>query len=99
MQQHIVSDMQNGDVAYFTRQIGQRRLLHDGVTPVEIHAGTHATDFYADNGLAPVQAIFTAVATDPTYRTYLKTIGDALKSVAANGGAQGPSQNWRNELH
>jgi Domain of unknown function (DUF4135) len=99
VKQRIVSDFQNGDVAYFTRWVGNRQLLHDGTTPIVVNPGTGATQFYADDGLTPVRNILNSAATDPTFRTYLKTIGQDLRNTAANGGGTGSSVAYRNALH
>lgn len=99
IKQLVTGDFQNGDVAYFTRRVGHRELLHDGTTAVPINPGTGENRFYPDDGITAVRNIFTSVATDAAFRTYMKSIGQAFRHEAEGGGGTGFSAEYQAELH
>ena len=99
VKQLVISDFANGDVAYFTRQIGHQELLHDGTTPVPVNLATGSNQFYPDDGLTPVRNIFANVANDQVFRDYMKSVGQALRRIAENGGGTDLSNKYQQHLH
>ena len=90
----VVGDFQNGDVAYFTRQLGSQTLTHHGAggpTAITVNAATGNTIFYPDNGLASVTQLFQDLrAPGSTLKTFMHQLADAWKAQAQNSVSGGP---------
>ncbi|MEZ0385484.1 MAG: hypothetical protein ACAI34_00355, partial [Verrucomicrobium sp.] len=103
----MVSDLSMGDVAYFTRVLGgdHRELLHhhsvDGVIPIPVNLEGPSNDFFADNGLETLQAIFTRLHTNPDrFREYLLALGSGFAELCrTTPGAGFASEEVREALH
>lgn len=103
----MVSDISVGDVAYFTRVLGDdhRELLHHhnvdevNAIPVNLEAGN--LDFFADNGLVTIQSVFTRLhANDDGYREYLLELGSSFAALCRETpGADFFSEEIRAELN
>jgi hypothetical protein len=72
-------DLQDGDVAYYTRVLGEQKVRHNGKDAVK-DDNDNEVDFFKDDGLEPVKNLFKMLRKEPPYDKddgpgYLKAVG------------------------
>jgi hypothetical protein len=101
-----VADLNIGDVAYFTRELGgaHRELVHhhpqNGPTVIHVNQGTGDTAFFNDDGLGTLQSIFLRLNGNANgFKDYVNALGAGFANSCRTTGGRGmDSVSLRNNL-